>query len=173
MHNYDMCVFLFFVHFSSFCVIVFLYYEAVAGIAAQIRQYFEDSQFWAATCQQASLYTRCTDGAFSPRGATVKAVLIHSGEAMGTYGGYSSTAEPSSILGSPPDYYQGFGLVFLQNVLPFAGIETVLDLFVEEVTMNSWEQLQFEVLVSDVTRPVKVTVVWMDPINSVVCTYLL
>ena len=138
---------------------------AVAGIAAQIRQYFETPQFWASTCRQTALYPRCTDGAFAPRGATVKAVLIHSGDAMGTYAG---SKEPYASLGTPPDFYQGFGLVYLQNVLPFTGIETVLDLFVEEVTLSSWEQLQYEVVVTDVTRPVKATVVWMDPLNTVV-----
>lgn len=96
-------------------------------------------------------------------------MLIHSGEAMGSYYGGS---EPYASLGSPPDYYQGFGLVFLQNVLPYVGIETVLDLFVEEVTLSSWQTLRYEVVVADVTRPLKVTVVWMDPVNSVVSVVL-
>lgn len=96
----------------------------------------------------------------------MKAMLVHSGEAMSTYAG--GTGEPYSNLGTPPDFYQGFGRVFLQNALPFAGIETVLDLYVEEVTMTSWQQLEFNVTVTDATRPVKVTVAWMDPVNTVV-----
>lgn len=139
---------------------------AVAGVGAQIRQYFSDSQFWAATCRNNAVYAKCAGGAFNPRGATVKAMLIHSGETMASYTG--GTQEPYATLGNPPDYYQGFGRVFLQNVLPFAGIETVLDLYVEEVTMTSWQQLTFNVVVTDTTRPVKITVVWMDPVNSVV-----
>ena len=144
----------------------------VAGVAAQIRQYFEDSDFWAATCRNVALYTACTGGAFAPRGATVKAMLIHSGERMTSYAGGSG--EPFGDLGNQPDYYQGFGRVFLQNVLPLAGIESVLDLYVEETTMQSWQKLQYNITVTDVTRPVKVTVVWMDPVNSVVrgCVFL-
>jgi hypothetical protein len=63
---------------------------ATAGVAAQIRQYFEDTAFWATLCAASSSTlvqssSLCTGGAFSSRGATVKALLIHSGEAMTTY----------------------------------------------------------------------------------------
>jgi hypothetical protein len=145
---------------------LFFTVAGVAGIAAQIRQYFEDDRFWAATCRSTAVYATCLTGAFAPRGATVKAVLIHSGEAMASYA--NGGTEPAASLGNQPDFYQGFGRVFLQNVLPFAGIETVLDLYVEEVVLLSNVKLQFEVVVTDVTRPVKITVVWMDPINTVV-----
>ena len=48
---------------------------ATAGVAAQIRQYFEDSSFWETNCAASSssfvtASTLCGGGAFSPRGAT-------------------------------------------------------------------------------------------------------
>lgn len=73
---------------------------ATAGIAAQIRQYFEDSAFWATICSESMSNlvmesSLCLAGAFSPRGATVKALLVHSGEPMARYH-------------SPPAYCYGY-----------------------------------------------------------------
>jgi hypothetical protein len=136
---------------------------AAAGAAATVRQYFMDSAFWAAMCNQS--YPKC--GVFSPKGATVKAMLIGSGHAMTDYktNGYD-TKEPAANLGSPPDYYQGYGRVSLQNVLPYTGIEEVTDLFVEELVMSSLSKVTYSVTVADVSRPLKATIVWMDPTNS-------
>ena len=88
---------------------------ATAGIAAQIRQYFEDPIFWAAMCGSggASTFVQnsdlCAGGAFSPRGATVKALLVHSGEPMTRYNGIEGyTREPNALLSAGiPDMYQG------------------------------------------------------------------
>jgi hypothetical protein len=72
---------------------------ATTGVAAQIRQYFEDSMFWAANCISSGSFVAssalCLGGAFSPRGATIKALLVHSGEAMTQYN-------------SPPPYCYGY-----------------------------------------------------------------
>ncbi|CAE7600443.1 unnamed protein product, partial [Symbiodinium microadriaticum] len=133
------------------------------------RQYFIDTAFWAATCD--SSYASC--GSFSPKGATVKAVLIHSGEPMTTYTRENGAEEPTATLPSPPDSYQGYGRVFLQNVLPFAGIEDVLDLFVEELTMTSLQRITYTVEVADISRPLKATIAWMDPANTIVSEKML
>ena len=63
---------------------------AMTGIAAQVRQYFEDSTFWETICASSgsifvSSSALCSGGAFSPRGATIKALLVHSGEPMTLY----------------------------------------------------------------------------------------
>ena len=136
-------------------VIIFLY--RALFVFSSVRQYFMDSAFWAATCD--STYSFC--GTFTPRGATVKAILVHSGEDMSRYYGSSRTTEPTVSLPAPPDAYQGFGRVFLQNVLPYAGIEEVLDLFVEELLVSSLQRVSYTVTVSDTTRPLKATIAWM------------
>jgi subtilisin family serine protease len=74
---------------------------ATTGVAAQIRQYFEDSSYWETNCAASSSSfvqgsPLCSGGAFSPRGATVKALLVHSGEPMLQYN-------------SPIPYCYGYG----------------------------------------------------------------
>lgn len=140
---------------------------AVAGTAALIRQYFagnEDGDVdgsgggggevtaYQQVCRDT--YPLCQQ--FSPRGATVKAMLIHSGEAMEEYytGRYNaSTTEPTApLINSPPDMYQGFGRIALPNVLPYPNIEEVLDLYVEEMTVESLQEVRYTVVVQDNTR---------------------
>jgi subtilisin family serine protease len=72
----------------------------VAGAAAIIRQYFEDPRFYATQCT--SGYPLCN--AFSPKGSTVKAMLVNSGEPMSNYYAGSTkagrtTTEPTAELG--------------------------------------------------------------------------
>jgi hypothetical protein len=76
---------------------------AVAGNAAVIRQFFQDKKFWAKKCNVG--YTLCKT--FSPRGATVKAVLINSADKMLQYYGNTDTVENTQSLSSTPDFYQG------------------------------------------------------------------
>ena len=135
---------------------------AASGAAATVRQYFLDTNFWGTMCN--SSYSKC--GSFNPKGATVKAMLINSGHPMADYGGNSETVEPAASLSSPPDFYQGYGRIALQNVLPYTGIEEVTDLFVDELIVPSMTKFTYTVTVTDVTRPVKATIVWMDPTNS-------
>ena len=130
---------------------------AVAGNGAIVRQFFVDSSYWATTCN--SGYSKC--GAFSPRGATVKATLIHSGDAMVEYPGGST--EGQITLGTVPDIIQGFGRISLSNVLPLAGTTVSgFDLFVDELSMTSLTTQTYTVTVTSSTAPLKVTIVWMD-----------
>jgi hypothetical protein len=89
----------------------------VAGVASQIRQYFEQfnsSMSELCTFSEADgkkiVSSECVSGT-NLRGATVKALLIHSGEPMAAYnnnngGGDDSTTEPTTMLASPPDWFQ-------------------------------------------------------------------
>ena len=77
---------------------------AVSGNAALIRQFFQDKKFWAKNCNVG--YSLCK--AFSPRGATVKAMLINSGAKMVEYLGNTNTVENTQSLGNTPDFYQGY-----------------------------------------------------------------
>ena len=52
----------------------------VAGTAALVIQYFKDPKFWVTYCNPA--YVLCSNGAFSPLGPTVKALMMHSAVAM-------------------------------------------------------------------------------------------
>lgn len=72
----------------------------------------------------------------------------------------SSNTEPTTQLFNPPDYFQGYGRVSLQNVLPYKNIETVIDLFVEELTMQPSQVISYTVTVTDTTRPLKATIAW-------------
>jgi hypothetical protein len=141
---------------------------AVAGNAAIIRQFFEDSSFWATTCNPS--YSKC--GAMNPRGATVKAMLVHSGEAMSSYPG--GATEGTVTLGTTPDILQGFGRVTLSNILPLSGTTVAgLDLFVDELSMTSYTTTTYQVTVTDTTAPLKVSIAWMDPPSDTLSDKLL
>lgn len=153
---------------------------AVAGTAALVRQYFSGddesilesgTSYYQLMCQES--YPLCK--AFSPRGATVKAILIHSGEAMEEYfAGTRNTTEPTApLINSPPDMYQGFGRIALPNVLPYPGIEEGLDLYVEELEIASMQEVTYTVVVQNASKPLKVTLVWMDPVNHIITSRLL
>ena len=145
-----------------------------AGAAVLVRQYFENSTFWEKNCRQT--YSFC--GSFSPRGATVKAVLINSGKAMSKYYSTSNAYKISTsvvLTQTYPDYFQGFGRILLSNVLPLSSVSETsgLDLFIYETSLSSMTYMSFEVDVTGSSRPLKVTVVWMDPINSVLSDKML
>lgn len=60
------------------------------------------------------------------------------------------------ILGSPPDFYQGFGRVSMKNVLPYTGIDTVLDLYVDEFAIAPLSTVSYNVRLTSTSRPLKV-----------------
>jgi hypothetical protein len=103
-------------------------------------------------------YASCAS--FSPKGATVKATIIHSGHPMNEYIGSSATEEPTATLSSTPDSFQGFGRLSLHNVLPLTGVLTTLDLYVEELTMTALQKITYSVTVTSTSKPLKVTIVW-------------
>lgn len=139
-----------------------------ASNSAMIRQYFANESFWQAEC---SKYTTPASScsAFSPSGVLVKAVLITSGEPMYAYLTRGrATVIPDTILGVPPDYFQGYGRVMLSNVLPLAGTtHPAFQLFVQdllEIKQNT--VLKYSVTVTNRSLPLAFTVSWYDPPNS-------
>ena len=69
--------------------------------------------------------------------------------------------------------YQGFGRIALPNVLPYPGIEEGLDLYVEELEIASMQEVTYTVVVQNASKPLKVTLVWMDPVNHIITSRLL
>jgi len=153
---------------------------AVAGMAAQIRQYFTDYNNTALL--DSCLYFNGTDDLKmntcdaqpNPRGATIKAMLVHSGGPMDSYesNGYD-TKEPTANLGMPPDMYQGFGRVSLQNVLPYPGVEDVMEIYVVEACLSAEQSYTHTLQIGGSTRPFKATLVYMDPANTIISTKML
>jgi hypothetical protein len=58
--------------------------------------------------------------------------------------------------------------VSLQNVLPYPGIEEVLEVHVIEMSVTTMQRFTHTVTVGDNSRSFKATLVWMDPTNSAV-----
>lgn len=149
---------------------------AVAANAALIRQYFEDNSFWSTQCNQ--LYDLCQSGSFSPRGATIKAMIIHSGNELQKYDTTNRNTEvPGFSLTSPvPDYLQGYGKMLLKNILPYTSITPIdMDLYIYEGKMSSLTYLSYSVNIpaSYVFNVLKLTIVWMDPPNTVLSAKML
>lgn len=61
----------------------------------------------------------------------------------------------------------------LQNVLPYPGIEEVLKIHVIEASIGSLQEFTTEVQIGDSSRPFKVTLVYMDPANTIMSTKML
>jgi len=147
-----------------------------AGVALLIRQFYYDSAFWAATCD--TTQSMCAAGAFSPSGYLVKATILHSGRGLGRYSTSDfdyKTAIDSVALGAPPDEYQGYGAITLNNVLPLPnglGLPAPLKLSVwdalvlPENKVYKWT-ISFQTSSSSssstlLSRPIKVTICWYD-----------
>lgn len=125
---------------------------SAAGSALLVRQYFMDTnaQFWTKKCRKS--YRSCKD--FTPSGALVKAILIHSSSTMTMYNG---GGDRDVSLGSPPDYMQGFGRITLSNVLPLQGTN-LFDLFVDDSSSlgeNSQVGYAIRLGKKDVVMPIK------------------
>jgi hypothetical protein len=58
-------------------------------------------------------------------------------------------------------------------VLPYPGIEEVLKIHVLEASIGSLQQFTTEIQIGDSSRPFKVTLVYMDPANTIMSTKML
>ncbi|CAM9477974.1 unnamed protein product [Choristocarpus tenellus] len=126
----------------------------VAGAAAIVRQYFRDDAFYINDLNARGV---CINGspfqcdAFSPSGATVKAMLINSANLMGG--------------GSEPNGLTGFGRVHLEAGLPLNGNGNrtlfVADSSFASVYSGRNDTYEFEIDESGVEM--RVTLTWMDP----------
>lgn len=141
----------------------------VAGTALLIRQYFMDAKFWAANCN--AKYKSCADGAFTPSGYLLKALLLHSAEPATQYSVPSfnfRTAVPAKPLRFSPDSEQGYGSIRLSNILPLSngeGLHPEMDLLVwDGLVLREFESLRWDVQVrAEAAYPLKATVAWYDP----------
>jgi hypothetical protein len=140
-----------------------------AGAAALVIQYFQDSRFWASHCHWS--YDRCPrhplvvtqqtnpGEGFLPSSSLVKAILIHSGQNIDQSGqrGYRY-----------PGNEQGFGQIQLSSVLVVEGSVTPygFDLFVNEIQLSNHSHVNLTVQILGSTSPLKVTICWMEPPNS-------
>lgn len=142
-----------------------------AGTAAAIREYFASPTFWAAYCNKD--YSACQTLDIS--GVLLKAIVLHSGEAMAMYDQPSVYGPIGKVtLQAPPDIYQGYGLMNLDNVLPLPGVNDGLDLYIDDLAeLAAYTYTEYRVTVTDNSMPLKITVAWYDPINTVFASKLL
>ncbi len=119
-----------------------------AGMAVLIRQYFMDSKFWASNCN--TNYNNCKS--MKPSGVLIKALLIHSTDKMKMF--FDGDGSSKNVaLGTPPDFYQGYGRIDISNVLPLPGL-TNFDLFVDDgVSIDEYSQISYSTDVSDSSVP--------------------
>jgi subtilisin family serine protease len=163
-----------------------------AGTVALIREYFMNPSFWSKYCNPR--YHLCQSGAFTPSGYLLKALVLHSGQAVALYSDpvydYDKPYFQAKKLNSPPDVFQGYGQIVLENILPLSKYTTStstaynhyeenpsglqakdLDLIVlDRLTINAEQTLAFKILIPHANSystgripPLKVTLVWYDP----------
>lgn len=140
-----------------------------AGAAVLVHEYMEKGAHWAQYCDKS--YTSCP--VVNPNkannylsGALVKGFLVHSGQPMAAHQSSGNTI-PAGTLGTPPDYFQGWGQVLLKNVLPLPGTYD-FDLYVADYQSLASLQTQHRyVTVANVDTPLRVTISWTDPPNVV------
>ena len=128
----------------------------VSGAVALIRQYFLEGRYPSGT-------VRASD-ALVPTGALLKALVVNSAMPMKFYL-TKSDGTNSVPLGLPPDNYQGFGRVALDQVLNLVP-GNPLSLYVRNavaVSEGEVHMYKFSIKGSGATKPFKVTMTWTDP----------
>lgn len=136
-----------------------------AGTALLVRQYFMNSAFWATYCN--SQYSSCVNGSFTPTGYLVKAVFLHSGQAMQRYS--DPNEQQVHLLDRVPDVFQGYGLIRLSNVLPVPGLNQAFRLYVhDKLRLSQGNKYRWSVSMSATgsNAPLKVTIAWYDFWNN-------
>jgi subtilisin family serine protease len=135
-----------------------------AGVALLVRQYFEDGDFWAANCVKTYSYCK----AFAPKGYLVKAAILHAGEPMDRFGSPNDQLPVPLSESKTPDVYQGYGMINLATVLPLPSLNQPFKLYAQDnLNLTEGRVYHWDVTVSDVdsTVPLKVTLVWYDPLD--------
>ena len=138
----------------------------VAGNAALIQQYFVDGFYPSGSKNAADVFT--------PSGALLKAMLIHSGVSMDTVT-YDDGTQDST--GGYPSTIQGYGKIRLSNVLNFGeSTSNPLSLFVKGDTDASSPLYasitstgtvdRFYIIASSPASPIRVTMTYTDPAGS-------
>jgi len=132
----------------------------VAGNAILLREYFRN--MYQDVCR--SEYTFCKS--FTPTGYLLKAMLIHSTDAVKRYSETafnSKTSLSSYSLGSPPDSVQGYGALNLAGIPLSTSQRKKQDLYVrDKFSFAAGSQYVMQVSVSDNNKPLRVTLAWYD-----------
>ena len=136
-----------------------------AGSAILVHHYLENASFWAKYCDQT--YRSCPsplqNGHKFVSGALIKAILTTSGEGMKQTS--ATKTLPARNLTAPPDVFQGWGQVKLNNVLPIPGTYD-FDLYVADYeNLTSLTERIYSVNIKDSSIPLRATIVWIDPLN--------
>jgi hypothetical protein len=149
----------------------------IAAAALVIKEYMESPLHWGKYCNET--YFSCqqilspspssssADKKIHPiSAALLKALLVHSATDMKKILSSYFSAIPTTNLTEPPDRFQGWGQVILQNVLPSS--RTDFDLYVADyVEIQSLNRFSLSILVQNNSQPLKATIVWNDPPNVV------
>lgn len=114
------------------------------------------------------------DGVSLPRGALVKAMLIHGTAPMRAWDRMDLTNDDGGsileVLSTPPDMSQGFGRVTLDSILLSAAMTPAtagVGLWLSYETVASGMSASFPFHLISTDYPLKVTVCWYDPPASV------
>jgi hypothetical protein len=146
-----------------------------AGNAALIKDYFNRNQYWYKYCNKSYRLCRTASSAISISGVMLKALVLHSGQAVSAYDGSSSGR--GLVSSHVPDIYQGYGRMTLANILPLqfysSSSSSSFDLYIDEASLASLSERVYEVDVEDSNRPLKVTLSWYDPPNDIFAARLL
>lgn len=142
----------------------------VSGGALVLLDYFKNS--WSGICT--SGYSYCKS--FEPSGYLLKALIIHSAQAVDSYSQseFDTKTEISAhSLGSPPDSVQGYGAVNLNSVIPLSSKErSDQELYVaDSYKMSGRSSATLVASVSSSARPLKITVAWYDMPSTVGNSY--
>lgn len=145
----------------------------IASSALLVKEYFENSRNWGEFCNVS--YISCPHVHLHSAGiperthisaALVKAILVHSATDMKRLLSSFISRIPSTNLTEPPDRFQGWGQMILNNALPTR--QRQFDLYVEDYQkICSMTKRTMTVIVTDDTEPLKVTIAWNDPPNLV------
>jgi len=130
----------------------------VAANAALVREFF--------------LYGGFGGGSLLPSGALIKAMMVHSGQAMSAYEDIQGNLHSISY----PGIYQGYGRIQLDQVLDISGTKFSLMVFGSANTSDpryrsmfrTGDRHQYKVVMNNSTKlpALKVTLVWTDKASS-------
>jgi hypothetical protein len=152
----------------------------VASTALIVKGYLEDPKFWGQICN--ATYRSCPNivpslpvAADAPSSSTqphqhvsstlLKAILVHSATDMKQILGNFMTQIPTTNLTAPPDRFQGWGQVILQNVLPLPDLYNYDLYLAQQESLPSLTRRTYSVVVTHRHAPLCATIVWNDPPN--------
>lgn len=146
----------------------------IASTTLIVKEYLENPDYWGSFCNKS--YRSCpniipSSGSENSSekkhvsSALLKAILVHSATDMKKILGNIMTQIPTTNLTSPPDRFQGWGQVILQNVLPLPGLYNIDLYLAQHEQLPSLTRRTYPAFVNSKDSPFCVTIVWNDPPN--------